>query len=70
LNHGNHFITLVHPVAGRSHVESSRYALSETPAQMPSPPPMIGEHTDLVMRDMLGYDDAKLANLRTSKAFA
>jgi len=70
LNHDNHFIALVHPVVGRSHVESSRYTLSETPAQAPTPPPMIGEHTDLVMRDMLGYDEAKLADLRRSKAFA
>lgn len=70
LNHLNHFIALDHPVAGRSYVESSRYALSDTPAPTPTPPPVLGEHTNLVMRDMLGYDDAKLESLRASKAFS
>jgi crotonobetainyl-CoA:carnitine CoA-transferase CaiB-like acyl-CoA transferase len=70
LNHRNHFVELDHPVAGRSYVESSRYALSETPAPTPPPPPMLGEHTNLVMRDMLGYEEAKVEGLRTSKAFA
>jgi hypothetical protein len=25
----------------------------------------VGEHTDAVLRDVLGYDDAKIAALRT-----
>ncbi|MDF2119612.1 CoA transferase [Roseiarcaceae bacterium H3SJ34-1] len=70
LNYRNHFIALDHPVAGRSYVESSRYALSETPAPTPPPPPALGEHTNLVMRDMLGYDEAKVEKLRANKAFA
>jgi crotonobetainyl-CoA:carnitine CoA-transferase CaiB-like acyl-CoA transferase len=32
------------------------------------PPPRLGEHTGDVLKDVLGYDDAKLAQLRSAKA--
>lgn len=39
------------------------------PAQPPvSKAPEVGQHTDAVLRDLLGYDDAKLAELRDSGA--
>ena len=42
--------------------------LSETPADYRRPPPTLGQHTDEVLQGMLGYDAAKLATLRDSKA--
>ena len=38
--------------------------LSETPPDYRMPPPMLGEHTDEVLKSRLGLDDAKLAKLR------
>jgi crotonobetainyl-CoA:carnitine CoA-transferase CaiB-like acyl-CoA transferase len=38
--------------------------LSETPADYRLPPPLLGEHTDLVLADRLGLDAAALAALR------
>ena len=38
--------------------------LSETPADYRRPPPMLGEHTDEVLGQQLGFDAAKLAALR------
>ena len=38
--------------------------LSETPADYRLPPPILGEHTDSVLRERLGLDEARLAQLR------
>jgi crotonobetainyl-CoA:carnitine CoA-transferase CaiB-like acyl-CoA transferase len=40
-------------------------------AEVPEPDeaPTIGEHTDAVLRDVLSYDDAKIAELRDAGAF-
>jgi crotonobetainyl-CoA:carnitine CoA-transferase CaiB-like acyl-CoA transferase len=40
--------------------------LSETPADYRLPPPLLGEHTDEILSERLGLDDAKLAALRKS----
>jgi crotonobetainyl-CoA:carnitine CoA-transferase CaiB-like acyl-CoA transferase len=36
---------------------------------LPSKAPTVGEHTDEVLRDVLGYDDERIAQLRESGAF-
>ena len=38
--------------------------LSETPADYRLPPPLLGEHTDVVLADRLGLDDTALRALR------
>ena len=35
---------------------------------VPTKAPELGEHTDSVLRDVLGYDDAKVASLRDAGA--
>jgi len=35
----------------------------------PGHAPTVGEHTDAVLRDLLGYDEARLAALREGGAF-
>ncbi|HEX8682225.1 MAG TPA: CaiB/BaiF CoA-transferase family protein [Ardenticatenaceae bacterium] len=42
--------------------------LSATPATISSPPPRLGEHTDLVLTGLLGYDEARVAALRVAGA--
>lgn len=40
--------------------------LSETPADYRLPPPILGEHTDSVLRESLGLDEARLKQLRAN----
>ena len=39
--------------------------LSETPAAVRGPGPLLGEHTDDVLRNLLGYDAEAVAALRS-----
>ena len=40
--------------------------LSETPPDYRRPPPVLGQHTEEVLGEMLGYDSARVAALRDS----
>lgn len=42
--------------------------LSATPAQIYSAPPLLGQHTDQILRERLGYAEAEIAALRKSGA--
>lgn len=53
-----------HPVNGRVRSAASPMRFSESPVAYRMAPPLIGEHTDLVLRDWLGYDQQRLDELR------
>jgi len=40
---------------------------SATPVRTPSAPPALGEHSDAILRNVLGYDEARLRELRDAK---
>jgi crotonobetainyl-CoA:carnitine CoA-transferase CaiB-like acyl-CoA transferase len=42
--------------------------LSGTPTQMRMPPPLLGEHTDEILTNLLGLNDKAIANLRQNGA--
>jgi crotonobetainyl-CoA:carnitine CoA-transferase CaiB-like acyl-CoA transferase len=42
--------------------------LSETPGAVRTPAPMLGEHTDAVLRELLGLDDRAITALREAGA--
>ena len=44
-----------HPTAGTVQFPGFPYKLSDTPASVRRPPPMLGEHTEEVLIDLLGY---------------
>jgi formyl-CoA transferase len=52
-----------HPTAGELQFPGFPYKLSRTPAQVRRPPPRLGEHTDEVLGDLLGYTPEALATL-------
>lgn len=39
--------------------------MSVTPPETTSHPPMLGEHTESVLKSLLGYDDLAIEQLRT-----
>jgi formyl-CoA transferase len=55
-----------HPTAGRLHFPGFPYKLSETPAALRQPPPYLGQHTEQVLVDLLGYAPADVASLRNN----
>ncbi|MEK9796550.1 MAG: CoA transferase, partial [Alphaproteobacteria bacterium] len=42
--------------------------LSGTPVEYRYHPPLLGQHTDEVLREVLGYDNTKIAELRSAGA--
>lgn len=56
--------TWQHPASGPVELVSSPMKLSETPVRTDLPPPLLGEHTEDVLRDLLALDDSALAQLR------
>ena len=56
--------TWQHPLKPDLHLVSSPIKLGATPVRTDLPPPMLGQHTDDVLRNVLGYADARLAALK------
>jgi crotonobetainyl-CoA:carnitine CoA-transferase CaiB-like acyl-CoA transferase len=59
--------TVQHPTVGELKLVGAPYKLAGTPAAVRRPPPLLGEHTDDILRDDLGLDDAAIATLRAEK---
>jgi len=57
-------IEIEHPTAGLLGFPGYPYKLSKTPAQAQRPPPLLGEHTEEVLTELLGYSAEDLARLR------
>ncbi len=56
--------TATHPVLGTMRLATNPVRLSESPACAPRAPPMLGEHTDEVLRTELGLTSDAIARLR------
>jgi crotonobetainyl-CoA:carnitine CoA-transferase CaiB-like acyl-CoA transferase len=57
-------IELDHAAAGKLPLVASPMRFSETPLEYRLPPPLLGEHTDELLRGLLGKSDAQIAQLR------
>ncbi|WP_096671141.1 CaiB/BaiF CoA transferase family protein [Polaromonas sp. AET17H-212] len=53
-----------HPVKNDLRLVSSPIKLSTTPVRTDLPPPMLGQHTEEVLRSVLHYSDAQLSDLK------
>lgn len=61
-------VETAHPVAGKVKIVGVPVKLSQTPGAVREPAPLLGQHTDVVLREYLGLDDAKITALRQAGA--
>ncbi|GFS12917.1 succinate--hydroxymethylglutarate CoA-transferase-like [Elysia marginata] len=59
--------TIPHPTLGEVKVVGPAVRYSGTPTVSPEAPPLLGQHTDQVLSQLLGYSPAQVAHLRDSK---
>ncbi|MBL8383981.1 MAG: CoA transferase [Burkholderiales bacterium] len=59
---------LPHPLAGSVPMIASPMKFSATPARQDVPPPTLGQHTEAVLGELLGYDAGRIAQLRAAGA--
>ncbi|MFE7837321.1 CaiB/BaiF CoA transferase family protein [Streptomyces sp. NPDC057474] len=62
------FVDVEHAEAGKLKLLAPWIRFSETPAAIDHAGPAVGEHNDAVYRDLLGYDEATIAELRETGA--
>jgi crotonobetainyl-CoA:carnitine CoA-transferase CaiB-like acyl-CoA transferase len=55
--------TQVHPLAGEVQVEGIVARLDRTPGRLASPAPLLGQHTDELLTEVLGLDDDQIRHL-------
>jgi crotonobetainyl-CoA:carnitine CoA-transferase CaiB-like acyl-CoA transferase len=61
--------TVEHPTIGPLTVPGMPYHLRTADLEVTMPPPLLGEHTDIILQE-LGFDDGAIAELRASGAIA
>lgn len=61
-------VTMTHPTAGEINQIGIPMKFSETPCKLTTPPPNLGEHTDEILKGLLGYSDEQIVELREKDA--
>lgn len=62
--------TVDHPLAGAMSVVGNPLNFSETPVEYKRAPPLLGQHTDEILREVLGMDAPEIARLAEQKVTA
>jgi crotonobetainyl-CoA:carnitine CoA-transferase CaiB-like acyl-CoA transferase len=62
--HRHMLLKIQHPKAGQLKQIGIPMKFSETPPEIRLAPPLLGEHTDEILRTLLGYDSERIADLR------
>jgi len=63
LAHRGHFVTLDHPCMGPCGYERNGFRLSDAPAGYERTSPLLGEHNEMILGDILGLDAAERRRL-------
>jgi len=61
-------LEMEHPLAGKIALIRSPMRFSETPIEHKVPPPLLGQHTEEILRGRLGRGDEEIARLRSDGA--
>ena len=59
----NHFLPLDHSEMGVWKYDELGFKLSESPSQLRTAAPLLGQHTEMVLKEFLGYSDAEYQGL-------
>jgi benzylsuccinate CoA-transferase BbsF subunit len=70
LAHRGHWVPVEHPHLGPLLVERAGFRLSASPGGYARPGPLLGEHTDGILRDLLGLSPDEIARLRREEVLA
>lgn len=70
LAHRGLFPTVSHPKLGEYRTDGLPLKLSHTPGGVRTPGPLLGEHTEATLREVLGYDEARIAALGDTGALS
>lgn len=65
--HNDMVLETEHPAYGRVALTGFPVKLSETPATLRSPPPLVGEHNEEILRE-IGYSDDEIRELQLSES--
>lgn len=60
-------VDITHPKAGQIKLTGIPVKLSDTPGSIENPPPLLGQHTDEILSDVLGYSKDEITELRKSE---
>ena len=67
VNQREMIVEFEHPIAGEVKMVGCPIKLSQTPPQMRMPPPILGQHTEEILKDLLGYSLEEVKELRRRK---
>jgi len=62
LRHRHYFWELDHPEVGKYHAPAHSFVLSKSPCEVRRAP-LLGEHTEYVLKEILNMSDEKIAEL-------
>ncbi len=63
--HRNMLVEIDQPVVGKMRICASPLKLSETPGEVYAPAPVLGQHSEQVLREVLGYSAEQIGQLKT-----
>lgn len=69
MRHRGHFVQLEHSALGVTCVEGPRAKFSRTPASVRAAAPMLGQHNQQVLEDLLGYGEDRITELAAAGVF-
>jgi benzylsuccinate CoA-transferase BbsF subunit len=69
LAHRGHFVIVNHPVLGSYSSDAAAFRLSAARPKTPTPAPCLGEHNELIAKDILGLSHQEWLQLREAGAF-
>jgi crotonobetainyl-CoA:carnitine CoA-transferase CaiB-like acyl-CoA transferase len=64
LGHRGHYVALEHPLMGKCYYERNGFRLSDADAGYDRTSPLLGEHNEMVLGELLGMSAAEIGRLR------